>query len=93
MRQFERHKDSASRASTARSTPVPWVDPKLQLVELKQKIEELGKLNYALDVALQQEREGRRQMQANLRLGENLSMPEHILHSEHSRQSATPSPQ
>ena len=57
------------------------------------RIEELGKLNYALDVALQQEREGRRQMQANLRLGDNLSMPEHILHSEHSRQSATPSPQ
>ena len=57
------------------------------------RIEELGKLNYALDVALQQEREGRRQMQANLRLGDNLSMPGHILHSEHSRQSATPSPQ
>merc|ERR1712241_992262 len=26
MRQFERHKESASRASTACSTPVPWVE-------------------------------------------------------------------
>ena len=37
MRQFERHKDSVSRASTACSTPVPWVDPKTELVELKHK--------------------------------------------------------
>merc|ERR1712072_1239837 len=59
MRQFERHKESVSRASTACSTPAPWVDPKTELVELKHKIEELGKLNYALDIALQKEREGR----------------------------------
>merc|ERR1712064_232440 len=70
MRQFERHKESMSRASTACSTPVPWFDPKTEVIELKHKIQELGKLNYALDIALQQEREGRKQLQANLRLGE-----------------------
>merc|ERR1719216_306095 len=62
MRQFERHKESISRASTACSTPVPWVDPKTELVELKHKIEELGKLNYALDIALQKRK---RRTQAN----------------------------
>ena len=38
MRQFERHKDVASRASTACSTPVPWVDPRAEVVELKHKL-------------------------------------------------------
>ena len=55
------------------------------------RIEELGKLNYALDIALQQEREGRKQLQANLRLGEvnyNVNPP-----ATPSRQSATPSPE
>ena len=37
MRQFERHKDSVSRASTACSTPVPWVDPKTEVIELRTK--------------------------------------------------------
>merc|ERR1719400_422072 len=91
MRQFERHKESISRASTACSTPVPWVDPKTELVELKHKIEELGKLNYALDIAYQKEREERKQLQANLRLGEvNYNMNPAATPS---RQSMTPSPE
>jgi len=91
MRQFERHKDSVSRASTACSTPVPWVDPKTELVELKHKIQELGKLNYALDIAYQKEREERKQLQANLRLGEvNYNMNPAATPS---RQSMTPSPE
>ena len=60
-------------------------------VHLYFRIQELGKLNYALDIALQQEREGRKQLQANLRLGEvnyNVNPP-----STPSRQSATPSPE
>ena len=55
------------------------------------RIEQLGKLNYALDIALQQEREGRKQLQANLRLGAvnyNVNPP-----ATPSRQSATPSPE
>merc|ERR1719433_1373852 len=59
MRQFERHKDSASRASTACSTPVPWVESAVEVKELKLKIEELSQLNYSLDVELQKERESR----------------------------------
>ena len=54
------------------------------------RIEELGKLNYALDIALQKEREGRRQMQANLRLGE---VNYNVNPATPSRQSATPSPE
>merc|ERR1712029_20995 len=92
MRQFERHKESVSRASTACSTPVPWVDPKTELVELKHKIQELGKLNYALDIAYQKEREERRQLQANLRLGEvNYNM--NPTATTPTRQSMTPSPE
>merc|ERR1712020_342821 len=68
MRQFERHKDSASRASTACSTPVPWVDNVIEVKELRSKIEELSQLNYSLDVELQKERESRETMQAKLRL-------------------------
>ena len=37
MRQFERHKDSVSRASTARSTPIPWTNPAAEVLEYKQK--------------------------------------------------------
>jgi len=40
MRQFERQKESASRASTARSTPVPWmpfVDNVAEVRELRMK--------------------------------------------------------
>ena len=39
MRQFERHKESASRASTACSTPIPWTasDSAIEVKELKQK--------------------------------------------------------
>merc|ERR1719216_742968 len=50
MRQFERHKDSASRASTACSTPIPWTasDSAIEVKELKHKIYELSKLNYSL---------------------------------------------
>merc|ERR1711902_68314 len=50
MRQFERHKDSASRASTACSTPIPWTasDSAIEVKELKHKIDELSKLNYSL---------------------------------------------
>lgn len=69
MRQFEGQKESASRASTARSTPVPWmsfVDNASEIRDLKMKIEELGKLNYALDIELQNERESRQLMQARL---------------------------
>ena len=51
------------------------------------RIDELGKLNYALDIALQKEKESRRQMQANLRLG-GINY-----HSSTARQSATPSPE
>jgi len=72
MRQFERHRESVSRASTACSTPIPWpvpTNPAVEVRELKQKIEELGKLNYALDVQLQKEREDRKHMQASLRAG------------------------
>jgi len=68
MRQYERHKDSASRASTACSTPIPWVDSGVEVKELKLKIEELNQLNYSLDVELQKERESRENMQAKLRL-------------------------
>merc|ERR1719461_298409 len=56
MRQYERHKESVSRASTACSTPVPWphppINPVNEVIELKHKIEELGRLNYSLDVQL-----------------------------------------
>ncbi len=37
MRQYERHKESTSRASTARSTPIPWVDTSAEVKELKLK--------------------------------------------------------
>ena len=40
MRQFERHKESVSRASTACSTPIPWpvpTNPAVEVRELKQK--------------------------------------------------------
>merc|ERR1712079_661546 len=70
MRQFERHKDSASRASTACSTPIPWTasESAIEVKELKHKIDELSKLNYSLDIELQKERGNREQMQAKLRL-------------------------
>merc|ERR1719433_199680 len=68
MRQYERHKDSTSRASTACSTPIPWVDTGVEVKELRSKIEELSQLNYSLDVELQKERESRETMQAKLRL-------------------------
>jgi len=70
MRQFERHKESASRASTACSTPIPWTasDSAIEVKELRQKIDELSKLNYSLDIELQKERGNREQMQAKLRL-------------------------
>merc|ERR1711902_160679 len=68
MRQFERHKESASRASTACSTPIPWVDSASEVKELRQKIDELSRLNYSLDIELQKERGNREQMQAKLRL-------------------------
>ena len=59
------------------------------------RIQELGKLNYALDIALQKEREGRKQLQANLRLGEvNYNMnPASLAAATPSRQSMTPSPE
>lgn len=47
------------------------------------RIEELGKLNYALDVELQKERDSRRQMQENLRLHH---------HRQHPRQALQASP-
>ena len=56
------------------------------------RIEELGKLNYALDIALQKEREGRKQLQANLRLGEVNYNVNQVLPSP-SRQTDTPSPE
>ena len=37
MRQFERHKESASRASTACSTPIPWIDSATEVKELRHK--------------------------------------------------------
>lgn len=37
MRQYELQKESSSRASTARSTPVPWVDNTMEIKELKSK--------------------------------------------------------
>ena len=55
------------------------------------RIQELGKLNYALDIAYQKEREERKQLQANLRLGEvnyNMNPAATPL-----RQSMTPSPE
>jgi len=92
MRQFERQKESVSRASTACSTPIPWpvpTNPAVEVRELKQKIEELGKLNYALDVQLQKEREDRKHMQASLRGG---SMPTTIAQQLHSTSSSRSSP-
>merc|ERR1712062_155300 len=68
MRQYERHKESASRASTACSTPIPWSEPPSEVSDLKRKIEELSKLNYSMDVELQKEREIRELMQTKLRL-------------------------
>ena len=56
------------------------------------RIQELGKLNYALDIAYQKEREERRQLQANLRLGEvNYNM--NPTATTPTRQSMTPSPE
>ena len=68
MRQYERHKESASRASTACSTPIPWAEPPSEVSDLKRKIEELSKLNYSMDVELQKEREIRELMQTKLRM-------------------------
>merc|ERR1712141_282875 len=68
MRQYKRHKESASRASTACSTPIPWSEPPSEVSDLKRKIEELSKLNYSMDVELQKEREIRELMQTKLRL-------------------------
>jgi len=93
MRQFERHKESVSRASTACSTPLPWPtpsNPAVEVRELKQKIEELGKLNYSLDVQLQKEREDRKMMQASLR-GTPSSLSPHP-HYPHLQQSTSTSP-
>ncbi|XP_040563972.1 uncharacterized protein [Lepeophtheirus salmonis] len=84
MRQYERQRESSSRASTACSTPIPWVDPSLvEIKELKSKIEELGNLNYALDIELQKERQTRENMQARLRhpsSSSSSSTPVHLPH-------------
>ncbi len=37
MRQYERQKESSSRASTACSTPIPWVDNTMEIKELRSK--------------------------------------------------------
>jgi len=90
MRQFERHKDSASRASTACSTPVPWVDNVIEVKELRLKIEELSQLNYSLDVELQKERESRETMQAKLRLHGPARSPQVLPRSSEDRDSPGP---
>jgi len=92
MRQFERHKESVSRASTACSTPVPWpapANPAIEVRELKQKIDELGKLNYSLDVQLQKEREDRKQMQASLRAGTPTAAAQFHSHHHHHHHSTS----
>jgi len=57
MRQYERQRESSSRASTAASTPIPWVDNSSEIRDLRAKIEELSKLNYNKDIAMQKQRE------------------------------------
>ena len=37
MRQYERQKESSSRASTAASTPIPWFDNTSEIKELRSK--------------------------------------------------------
>jgi len=66
MRQYEKQKESSamsSRASTRTTTPVPFAtaalphfDPSAEIRDLHAKLDELRKLNYALDVELQREK-------------------------------------
>merc|ERR1719245_2291025 len=76
MRQFERQKESVSRASTAASTPIPWASAAAtaasdvsitEVRELKAKIDELSKLNYAKDVELQSQRAQMEAMQVRIK--------------------------
>eukprot|EP00095_Tigriopus_kingsejongensis_P012110 maker-scaffold97_size377342-snap-gene-0.10 protein:Tk12110 transcript:maker-scaffold97_size377342-snap-gene-0.10-mRNA-1 annotation:"lrrx1_dicdi ame: full" len=67
LRQYERQKESSSRASTARSTPIPWMDNSMDIRELRSKIDELSKLNYTKDVELQKQRQQMDAMQVRIR--------------------------
>merc|ERR1719322_1293993 len=75
MRQYERQRESASRASTAASTPIPWTTAATdasdvsvnEVRELKAKIDMLSKLNYAKDVELQSQRAQMEAMQVRIK--------------------------